>query len=436
MATLEEQYAQRQAEAQNIYDTRQAENQSLYDQRMTAANQTYDQRQAAAQATYDQRQQAAQNTYAERQAEAQKTYEQRSAEAQGKINSLYDNAFAAQKQQFQTALDQGIAAQEEARANIAKSYQTSANDLAVQYERNRRNLNAQALARGLNTGTGSQQQLAVNQAYMKSYGQLRGEESAQNAGIDRAIANLKIDYENNIAQALADNDYKRAAALMDDYNNQLAWLDNQKATNQNYLDTMSLNNQNRLDTQGDQNRSYLDTQTANNQNRLDSFTLNNQNRYDTSSDNNRNWLDTQTRYEQQQAEAKAQTLASYGDFSGYAAIYGQEQASAMREMWIAQNPLLAYNTGAITAERYRQMTGENPPGYEDNSGGGGGGGGYYYGPSEPQTEGEHHDRLSNKNSGNVGAITSTGSKLGNIAANVSANNLPTSANNIARYGKS
>ena len=332
MATLEEQYAQRQADAQKTYDTRQAENKALYDER-----------QAAAQAQYDERNAAAQNTY-----------DTRLAESQQKISDLYGKALDAQKLQYQAALDKGIDAQEQARGSIAKSYQTAANDLAVQYERNRRNLNAQALARGLNTGTGSQQQLAVNQAFSKSMGGLRSEEAAQNAGIDKAIANLKIDYQNNITQAIADNDYKKAAALMDDYNDKLNWLDNQK-----------LNNQNRLDTLGDRNLANLDEGTASNRGYLDTQTSNNQ-----------NWLDTQTRYEQERALERAETLASYGDFSGYAELYGSAQASIMKQMWIAQNPLLAYNTGTIGVDRYRALTGEDPPGYVEPSSGGGGGGGY------------------------------------------------------------
>jgi len=238
---------------------------------------------------------------------------QRNAESESKVNSIYDKQLAAQQQSLTTAHNQNLSDMEAEKAKIAPTYQTSANDLAVQYERNRRNLNEQAMSRGLNTGTASQQQLAVNQAFMKNYGKLRGEEAAANTEAERQITNLKVNYQAQMQQALADNDYKRAAALMDEYNN------------------------------------------------------------------NRTWYDTQLRYEQQQQLEKAETLASYGDFSGYAAIYGAEQAAAMKEMWIAQNPLLAYNTGVIDANRYRNITGENPPGYVAPSSGGGGGGGYYGG---------------------------------------------------------
>ena len=71
---------------------------------------------------------------------------------------------------------------------------------------------------------------------------------------------------------------------------------------------------------------------------------------------------------------EAQLMAGYGNFDLYGQLYGADTANQMRELWVAQNPLLAYNTGAIDAERYRAMTGEYPPGYTPGSSGGG-----YYG---------------------------------------------------------
>lgn len=59
----------------------------------------------------------------------------------------------------------------------------------------------------------------------------------------------------------------------------------------------------------------------------------------------------------------ANLLAQYGDFSGYAALFGQEAADQMAAIWAAQNPDLAYNTGRIDAERYKEMTGKYPVGY-------------------------------------------------------------------------
>ena len=60
----------------------------------------------------------------------------------------------------------------------------------------------------------------------------------------------------------------------------------------------------------------------------------------------------------------AKTLAAYGDFSGYAGLYGQETANSMAALWRAQNPELAYNTGRMTAEEYKAVTGKYPAGYQ------------------------------------------------------------------------
>ena len=62
-------------------------------------------------------------------------------------------------------------------------------------------------------------------------------------------------------------------------------------------------------------------------------------------------------------EQQAQILASYGNFEPYAEMYGEDAANGMQKIWQAQNPLVAYNTGKISAEQYKQLTGSYPPGY-------------------------------------------------------------------------
>ena len=56
--------------------------------------------------------------------------------------------------------------------------------------------------------------------------------------------------------------------------------------------------------------------------------------------------------------AMAKTLASYGDFSGYARLYGDDVANNMAQYWISQNPKLAYDMGRISAEDYARLTGQ------------------------------------------------------------------------------
>ena len=58
------------------------------------------------------------------------------------------------------------------------------------------------------------------------------------------------------------------------------------------------------------------------------------------------------------------------------------QAEAFLSAWKAANPLLAWQTGAITDEEYLALTGSYPPGL------GGGGGGWYSGRKKKENTGE------------------------------------------------
>lgn len=213
------------------------------------------------------------------------------------VAGMYDQQTQANVNSLKATYDQNLASQQAAREQIGTTYQNSANNMQAQYERNRRNLNQQAAANGINTGAGSQQQLALQNVWNRDYGALQGQRARAYADADLAIANLQTNYQNAIQQAQAQGDYRKMAALLDDYN---------------------------------------------------------------------------TQYNRQLQQA--QNLAAYGDFSGYNNIYSSEQIENMRNSWIAQNPLLAYNTGAISADDYYRMTGQYAPGQTpavSSSGGGG-----------------------------------------------------------------
>ncbi len=217
------------------------------------------------------------------------------------INAMYDAQKEANRLALENAYNQNMSNAQAAKDKIAPQYQTAANDLAVQFERNRRNYNQQALGSGINTGAASQARLSQSNEYLRDFGKLRSEESNALTEAERGITDLKTQYQNSIAAAAADSDFKKAAALLDEYNNQY-------------------------------NRDL----------------------------------------------AQAQQLAQFGDFSMFATLYGQGAADNMLAVWKAQNPDLAYNTGRITAEEYRNMTGKYPAGYRAPSSGGGG---YYYKPA-------------------------------------------------------
>lgn len=117
---------------------------------------------------------------------------------------------------------------------------------------------------------------------------------------------------------------------------------------------------------------------------------------------------------------QAQTLAGYGDFSGYASLYGQETADNMSRLWTAQNPGLAYNMGRITAEEYRRMTGSYPPGYTPPQTART----YYYPPSPNSDDDDNEGKENNIK------MPVTATEMGNIVHNLEN---ATSAEQFAMY---
>ena len=135
------------------------------------------------------------------------------------INQMYDAQRAAREAELKNAYEQSMSAYQEAQGKIAPEYQRQANDLGVQYERQRHNFWNQAAASGINTGVSAQESLARGGEYQRDFGNLRTSEAEQQAAVERQMANRKAQYQNDVAAALAENDYQRAGALLDEYNN-------------------------------------------------------------------------------------------------------------------------------------------------------------------------------------------------------------------------
>ena len=81
------------------------------------------------------------------------------------------------------------------------------------------------------------------------------------------------------------------------------------------------------------------------------------------------------RYAQAQAIQEAEARAQYGDFTGYADLFGEEAARRMLMSWAAANPQAAYTNGDITAEEFFNLTGQYPIGYLGAGAGAAAGGG-------------------------------------------------------------
>lgn len=80
-----------------------------------------------------------------------------------------------------------------------------------------------------------------------------------------------------------------------------------------------------------------------------------------------------------------------------------DQANALLQMWIASNPLLAWQQGKIDPDSYYQLTGQYPPGYTPAGGGG------YYGGSYGGGSGNEKDPVPGKpgGKGTLGAAGQT-----------------------------
>ena len=263
----------------------------------------------------------------------------------GTINQMYDAQKQASLSGLESAYNQNLSDATAQIDKINQTYNRGANDLAVQYERQRQNNNLQAAGNGLNVGTGSQMALAQSSNYQRDFGRLRGEQANALTEQDRQINNIKMQYQNAVQQALADNDLARATALTEEYNRQSNQYQNlyklQYAEEQDALDRQR---QAELDA-------YNREQDAWNQRMKEN------------------------QLAQQQAENAAALMAQSGDFSGYASLYGltPAQTSALQAQWMASNPDLAYNSGAMTAEQYRSITGQYPVGYTPPTTGSGSG---------------------------------------------------------------
>ena len=352
------------------------------------------------------------------------------ADYSNEINAMYDAQRAQQEQSLKSAYDQNVQTLQNSKAAIAPMYNQQANDLATQYERTRRNNNMQADVNGLNTGYGSQMALAQQSNYLNSFGKIRSAQAQAEQAVNQKLADLEVNYKNSVAQALAENDYQKAAAMLQEYKRrdeatkeeqryqyQIRTAAQQYAdqlARQQAQDAFAREQYNNSWTRQQQQDAFAREQYDNSwarQQEQDAFAREQYNnswsrqqaqdalalqqyqdayarqqaqdafareQYDNS------WARqqqqdalAQSQYGDQQALNAAKTKAAYGDFSGYAQLYGQETADAMKQYWTYSNPEYAYTLGLISADEYAKMTGKSAAtvaggGYSGYGRGGGG----------------------------------------------------------------
>ena len=216
----------------------------------------------------------------------------------GAVNDVYDAASKAALAALQSAYDKNKLEYEALKEKLPALYQKQANQVSANAEKEKANFNEMAAYQGMNTGTGSQAKLAMANQAQGDLGDIRLAEANAIADAENDLTALYVEYQNSIAEAVANNEYERAAALLEEY---------QKAA-ESVVSTA-------------QNQAYLNLDTA-----------------------SHNQSIKESAYQRNLELAEA--LASFGDFSGYRNLgFSDDMIAKMTAVWKAANPGIAWALG-------------------------------------------------------------------------------------------
>ena len=154
-------------------------------------------------------------------------YEKRQEQNKAQLNALYDKQYQTEATRLKQEYDKNLSDRQAALDRIAPQYQNAANQMALNFEKQRRNANMAALNSGLNTGKALQQQNAYSQKWLSNYGDLRSEEAGAINSANQAIADLKTGYNNALVNARSAINDQRDQALVSAYNKDREWYENQ-----------------------------------------------------------------------------------------------------------------------------------------------------------------------------------------------------------------
>ena len=133
------------------------------------------------------------------------------------VNRAYDAARAVQLAELKSAYEKNSAELEAQRTEIPEVYQDQRNLAAAQSEVSGRDFREYAAASGLNSGTGGQAELARANQLQGDLSALSRQETAERRDLEERISQLRIQYQNEVAAAVARGEYERAAALLEEY---------------------------------------------------------------------------------------------------------------------------------------------------------------------------------------------------------------------------
>lgn len=133
------------------------------------------------------------------------------------VNNVYDTLNESTLQQLLAAYNNSRAQSEYDMSKIPAMYQQQKNLVSADNEREKMAFREQAAASGMNAGNRSQAALAYSNQLQNNLGSLNTAEANALSDAQFALTQLYNSYQQQIASAVAQNNYQRAAALLQEY---------------------------------------------------------------------------------------------------------------------------------------------------------------------------------------------------------------------------
>lgn len=158
----------------------------------------------------------------------------------GYLNSLYDASLKSQLAQLQMAYNNNLAQLDKTQTETNAEYDEQKRQTQGNSERSAANWRELALAQGLNTGAIGQAALSQNNQLQSNLNTLGAAQAQNLANIEQQRALLGQQYQLQILQAQADNDFERAQALYNEAVRQDEILRQQQAQQQAFMQELLL----------------------------------------------------------------------------------------------------------------------------------------------------------------------------------------------------
>lgn len=132
------------------------------------------------------------------------------------IRQMYEANLAANKSQLESDYNQNLSDLGAEESKLGQIYYEQMRQAQAESDRNRQAFQEYANARGLNSGTGGQAELAQQNQLSANLNALRQSEAEKRAEVERQRALLGQQYQNAIQKAQAENDLAKAKALYEE----------------------------------------------------------------------------------------------------------------------------------------------------------------------------------------------------------------------------